>query len=59
MSTDSFGPGWNLFANASLARCHPRSGIDSERSKYTVLSPLPGKLPRTRLLVGSVEWQDL
>lgn len=34
------------------------SNADSARAKYTVLSPLPGKLPRTRLLLGSLEWQE-
>ena len=32
--------------------------VDMERQKITVLSPSPLALPSTRLLVGSLKWQD-
>ncbi|EIW67326.1 hypothetical protein M231_02531 [Tremella mesenterica] len=34
------------------------TNIDSQRRKYTLLSPTPGKLPSTVAIAGSVEWVD-
>ncbi|WWC90798.1 uncharacterized protein L201_005735 [Kwoniella dendrophila CBS 6074] len=34
------------------------TGIDSQKKKYTVLSPSPGKLPSTVALAGLIEWVD-
>ncbi|KAK4052851.1 Cleavage polyadenylation factor subunit clp1 [Microbotryomycetes sp. JL201] len=34
------------------------SAIDQTKKKVTLLSPLPGRLPRKTLLLGSLEWQD-
>lgn len=34
------------------------ANVDTTKQKYTVLSPVAGKLPRTRLLIGTLEWQD-
>lgn len=39
-------------ANSSTA-------IDTQRKKYTILSPSPGKLPSTVALAGmGIEWVD-
>jgi len=35
------------------------SAVDMERQKITLLSPSPLALPSTRLLAGSVKWQDV
>jgi polyribonucleotide 5'-hydroxyl-kinase len=34
------------------------SGIDVNRKKFTVLSPVAGRLPRNRAIVASLEWLD-
>ncbi|KAK4057354.1 Cleavage polyadenylation factor subunit clp1 [Microbotryomycetes sp. JL221] len=34
------------------------SALDQIKKKVTLLSPLPGRLPRKTLLLGSLEWQD-
>jgi polyribonucleotide 5'-hydroxyl-kinase len=34
------------------------TGIDTQRRKYTILSPTPGRLPSTVALAGSIEWVD-
>jgi len=34
------------------------SGIDVKNKKYTILSPLPGRLPRKTAICGSLEWMD-
>lgn len=32
--------------------------MDVKARKYTILSPLPGRLTRSIALVGSCEWMD-
>lgn len=32
--------------------------MDAEKKKVTLLSPLPGRLPRKTLLLASIDWQD-
>ena len=34
------------------------SAIDTVKKKVTLLSPLPGRLPRKTLLLASLDWQD-
>ncbi|SCV66899.1 BQ2448_5545 [Microbotryum intermedium] len=34
------------------------SAIDQVKKKATLLSPLPGRLPRKTLVLGSIDWQD-
>ncbi|KAI8452156.1 Pre-mRNA cleavage complex II protein Clp1-domain-containing protein [Phakopsora pachyrhizi] len=34
------------------------SGIDLKNKKFTILSPLPGRLPRRVAIAGSLEWID-
>ncbi|POY75897.1 hypothetical protein BMF94_0980 [Rhodotorula taiwanensis] len=34
------------------------SALDKDKKKITLLSPLPGRLPRRTLIVGSVDWVD-
>ncbi|KDE02495.1 hypothetical protein MVLG_06947 [Microbotryum lychnidis-dioicae p1A1 Lamole] len=34
------------------------SAIDQVKKKMTLLSPLPGRLPRKTLILGSIDWQD-
>ncbi|WVW85727.1 hypothetical protein I302_107765 [Kwoniella bestiolae CBS 10118] len=34
------------------------TAIDTQKKKYTVLSPSPGKLPSTVAIAGSIEWVD-
>ncbi|KAI7949079.1 hypothetical protein MJO28_007900 [Puccinia striiformis f. sp. tritici] len=34
------------------------SSIDVKNRKYTILSPLPGRLPRKTAIGGSLEWMD-
>jgi polyribonucleotide 5'-hydroxyl-kinase len=34
------------------------SAIDVKNKKYTILSPLPGRLPRKTAIGGSLEWMD-
>ncbi|BGP57748.1 hypothetical protein JCM8202_002401 [Rhodotorula sphaerocarpa] len=34
------------------------SALDKEKKKITLLSPLPGRLPRKTLIVGSLDWVD-
>ncbi|KAI9637324.1 Pre-mRNA cleavage complex II protein Clp1-domain-containing protein [Dioszegia hungarica] len=34
------------------------TAIDTQRKKYTILSPSPGKLPSTVAIAGSIEWVD-
>ncbi|KAI5480267.1 pre-mRNA cleavage complex II Clp1 [Pseudohyphozyma bogoriensis] len=34
------------------------SAIDQTKKKVTLLSPLPGRLPRKTLLLASLDWQD-
>jgi polyribonucleotide 5'-hydroxyl-kinase len=41
---------------AKLINCS--TGIDTQRRKYTILSPTPGRLPSTVALAGSIEWVD-
>ncbi|GAA6030990.1 hypothetical protein JCM8097_008972 [Rhodosporidiobolus ruineniae] len=35
------------------------SAIDQAKKKLTLLSPLPGRLPRKTLILGSVDWVDV
>ncbi|EMR11267.1 hypothetical protein PNEG_00297 [Pneumocystis murina B123] len=35
------------------------SDVDDNKKKLTILSPLPGKLPSSVLIMGSFKWQDL
>lgn len=39
-------------------RSNDRSALDKDKKKITLLSPLPGRLPRRTLIVGSVDWVD-
>ncbi|EGG05280.1 uncharacterized protein MELLADRAFT_88142 [Melampsora larici-populina 98AG31] len=34
------------------------AGMDLVKRKYTILSPLPGRLPRKAAIAGSLEWTD-
>lgn len=34
------------------------SAMDQTKKKVTLLSPLPGRLPRKTLLLASLDWQD-
>ncbi|BGP02829.1 Cleavage polyadenylation factor subunit clp1 [Rhodotorula toruloides] len=34
------------------------SALDKEKKKITLLSPLPGRLPRKTLIVGGIDWID-
>lgn len=49
----------DLRSRVTLLALHlDRSAIDQTKKKVTMLSPLPGRLPRKTLLLGSMEWQD-
>ena len=43
---------------ADLNFWNNRSAIDTVKKKVTLLSPLPGRLPRKTLLLASLDWQD-
>ncbi|GAA5921075.1 hypothetical protein JCM3775_004080 [Rhodotorula graminis] len=34
------------------------SALDKDKKKITLLSPLPGRLPRKTLILGSIDWVD-
>jgi polyribonucleotide 5'-hydroxyl-kinase len=34
------------------------SEVDEDKRRMTVLSPNPGKLPKTFLVMGSLKWMD-
>lgn len=44
-------------SGSSLGFIHLFS-IDVKNKKYTILSPLPGRLPRKVAIGGSLEWMD-
>jgi hypothetical protein len=35
-----------------------RSGIDTAKMKFTILSPMAGRLPRKRAIIGSIDWAE-
>lgn len=54
-------PALHLLSTSVLRLCHSlyySSAIDQTKKKVTLLSPLPGRLPRKTLILGSLDWQD-
>lgn len=54
---EKYAPDEDIAASPVVGFVH-LTQLDTTKHKYTVLSPLPGKLPRTKLLIGSLEWQE-
>lgn len=48
----------SLVSTADTLNLWHRSATDTVKKKVTILSPLPGRLPRKTLLLASLNWQD-